>query len=44
MVKLVKYLFVLPPPPRLAWPSTSLQVYGNTLNHKNWKGEETSRH
>lgn len=34
MVKLVKYLFVLPPlpPPDL---STSLQVYGNTLNHKN---------
>lgn len=51
MVKLVKYLYfffslhltLLSPPPTSP-THTSLQVYGNTLHHKNSKSEETSRH
>lgn len=36
--------YLSPPPPPTHTLHTSLQVYGNTLNHKNSKSEETSRH
>lgn len=32
------------PPSSPDSPHTSLQVCGSTLHHKNWKGEQTSRH